>query len=80
MQSQGVRRGTPDADSMDKWVAKPMGYSLFKHELAPTPIHWVETSGNMVWSKYHEQVCPDTSHYDSSLRSQLHPADARHPR
>jgi microsomal epoxide hydrolase len=39
-------------------TSKPAGYSHFVHELLPTPISWVEKSGdaNLVWSKRHERV------------------------
>ena len=66
-QNVGVRRNDPTSDS--EWVSKPMGYSLFKHELAPTPIHWVEKKGNMVWSKYHEEVRAKTTSSAHSLHS-----------
>lgn len=34
-------------------VRKPMGYSYFPKELAPMPIAWVATTGNLVWSRRH---------------------------
>jgi microsomal epoxide hydrolase len=36
------------------YVKKPLGYSYFPWELAPTPKSWAETSGNLVWFKAHE--------------------------
>ncbi|GAM88923.1 hypothetical protein ANO11243_069570 [Dothideomycetidae sp. 11243] len=36
-----------------KEKTKPMGYSWFPHELVPTPVSWVATSGNLVWYKRH---------------------------
>jgi microsomal epoxide hydrolase len=41
-------------------TSKPAGYSHFVNELYPTPISWVEKSGdaNLVWSKRHDRVSP----------------------
>jgi microsomal epoxide hydrolase len=39
------------ADS--EWISKPLGYSLFPKEIAPTPVHWVEKISNLVWSREH---------------------------
>lgn len=33
-----------------------MGYSLFKYEIAQTPPHWVAKTGNLIWSKKHDEV------------------------
>lgn len=30
-----------------------MGYSWFPHEIAPMPVSWVGTTGNLVWWKRH---------------------------
>lgn len=35
-------------------MSKPFGYSLFKHELVPAPVDWIAATGNMVWSRTHE--------------------------
>ncbi len=35
---------------------KPVGYSLFPREILPTPIEWVKTRVNLVWSRRHESV------------------------
>lgn len=32
---------------------KPMGYSWFPYDLVPTPLSWIATAGNLVWSKRH---------------------------
>lgn len=33
---------------------KPLGYSWFPKELAPVPVSWVKTTGNLVWHRSHE--------------------------
>ncbi|KAL1612968.1 hypothetical protein SLS60_001199 [Paraconiothyrium brasiliense] len=33
---------------------KPFGYSYFPLEIAPMPLSWVETSGNLIWSREHD--------------------------
>lgn len=39
-----------------KWkFEKPFGYSYFPMELAPMPLAWVKTSGDLVWSKEHDK-------------------------
>lgn len=32
---------------------KPFGYSYFPLEIAPMPLSWVKTTGNLIWSKEH---------------------------
>jgi len=39
-----------------EYLSKPLGYSRFPKELARTPVHWVATTGNMVWSHDHGDV------------------------
>ncbi|KAK5102725.1 hypothetical protein LTS08_003525 [Lithohypha guttulata] len=34
-------------------IKQPLGYSWFPQELAPMPVSWVKTTGNLVWSKRH---------------------------
>ena len=35
---------------------KPVGYSHFPMELLPTPIEWVKSRVNLVWSRRHDSV------------------------
>ena len=35
---------------------KPIGYSYFPFELAPIPLAWAKTTGNIVWHRAHESV------------------------
>lgn len=39
-------------------ITKQAGYSHFVHELVPTPISWIEStgSGSLIWSKRHTRV------------------------
>jgi len=37
------------------FIHKPLGFSFFPHETMPTPKSWVKTTGNLVWSRLHEQ-------------------------
>ena len=37
-----------------RWhVTKPLGFSSFPMEIAPTPKSWVETTGNLVFHREH---------------------------
>ncbi|KAF4444177.1 hypothetical protein F53441_11236 [Fusarium austroafricanum] len=36
-------------------IPKPLGYSYFPYELAPMPRAWVQTTGNLVFSRMHER-------------------------
>lgn len=36
-------------------IKQPLGYSYFPYELAPIPVSWVKTTGNLVWHKSHEK-------------------------
>lgn len=51
-------------------ISKQAGYSHFVHELIPTPISWVESTGtgNLVWSKRHERATHLSSKYRKSHR------------
>lgn len=55
-QYHGSRSGgsTPHADPR-YYIKKPLGYSYFPMELAPMPKAWVAATGNLVWSKQHDQ-------------------------
>jgi len=37
------------------FIKKPLGFSFFPFETMPTPRSWVETTGNLVWSRVHDQ-------------------------
>jgi microsomal epoxide hydrolase len=37
------------------FIHKPLGFSFFPYEIMPAPRSWVETTGNLVWSRVHEQ-------------------------
>ncbi|WWD20963.1 hypothetical protein CI109_105441 [Kwoniella shandongensis] len=48
----GSKRGGPSAE--DKYQDKPVGFSFFPNELAPSPPKWVEKVANVVWSREHK--------------------------
>ncbi|KAL3417497.1 putative epoxide hydrolase [Phlyctema vagabunda] len=45
-----VHHGTPRL-----YIHKPLGYSSFPREVAPVPVSWAATTGNLVWSKGHKK-------------------------
>ncbi|EGP86991.1 uncharacterized protein MYCGRDRAFT_71676 [Zymoseptoria tritici IPO323] len=45
----------PKAITKAYYIGKPMGYSWFPREIAPMPLGWVRTTGNLVWHKSHEK-------------------------
>ncbi|KAF5252796.1 hypothetical protein FANTH_2120 [Fusarium anthophilum] len=46
----------PGAHDHPKWkISKPLGYSWFPFELAPIPVSWVKTTGNLVFWRDHER-------------------------
>lgn len=38
----------------DYYCKKPIGYSYFPFELAPMPLAWAKTTGNIVWHREHK--------------------------
>lgn len=40
--------------SPENFLKVPMGYSYFPYDIAPSPISWVKTTGNLVWHRAHE--------------------------
>ncbi|KAF4335453.1 microsomal epoxide hydrolase [Fusarium beomiforme] len=42
-------------ENPDWMIKKPLGYSWFPYELAPIPVSWVRTTGNLVFSRKHER-------------------------
>ncbi|XXG96447.1 hypothetical protein Hte_002730 [Hypoxylon texense] len=51
----GGGAAAPSLHANAAWrVEKPLGYSWFPKELAPTPRAWVATTGNLVFSRQHE--------------------------
>ena len=50
--STGVR--STAHDHPDMYIEKPFGYSLFPKEVIPVPVKWVETTGQLSWSRVHE--------------------------
>lgn len=36
------------------YISKPLGYSYFPMELAPVPKSWVAKTGNLVWTRVHD--------------------------
>ncbi|KAH6976248.1 Alpha/Beta hydrolase protein [Ilyonectria sp. MPI-CAGE-AT-0026] len=47
---ESIHHGTPSFN-----IPKPLGYSYFPKELAPVPISWVATTGNLCWSRVHKK-------------------------
>jgi len=45
---------SPHADPK-YYIKKPFGYSWFPYELAPIPISWVKTTGDLKWTRSHDQ-------------------------
>ncbi|KAF5603228.1 microsomal epoxide hydrolase [Fusarium pseudocircinatum] len=46
----------PGAHDHPKWkISKPLGYSWFPFELAPIPVSWVKTTGNLAFWRDHER-------------------------
>ncbi|KAJ4154418.1 hypothetical protein NW765_015175 [Fusarium oxysporum] len=46
----------PGAHDHPKWkISKPLGYSWFPFELAPIPVSWVKTTGNLVFWRDHKR-------------------------
>ena len=41
-------------DEEEYHIKKPFGYSWYPRELVPTPMTWVATTGNLVWSRAHD--------------------------
>ena len=37
------------------YIKKPFGYSWFPYELAPIPVSWVKTTGDLTWSRSHDK-------------------------
>ncbi|GFG15833.1 putative epoxide hydrolase [Aspergillus lentulus] len=37
------------------YIDKPLGFSSFLHEIAPTPASWVRTTGNLIFYRRHEK-------------------------
>ncbi|KAA8651353.1 uncharacterized protein ATNIH1004_000235 [Aspergillus tanneri] len=37
------------------YIKKPLGFSSFLHEIAPTPASWVRTTGNLVFYRRHDK-------------------------
>ncbi|KAJ5819033.1 epoxide hydrolase [Penicillium riverlandense] len=37
------------------YIGKPLGFSSFLHEIAPTPASWVRTTGNLIFYRRHEK-------------------------
>ncbi|KAK8843497.1 hypothetical protein IAR55_007157 [Kwoniella newhampshirensis] len=50
--SLGNKRDEPSAEK--EYQKKPVGFSFFPKELAPTPVKWVEFVANVVWSREHK--------------------------
>jgi microsomal epoxide hydrolase len=46
-------QGSPHGDEK-YYVKKPFGYSWFPLELAPIPVSWVKTTGDLTWHRSHE--------------------------
>ena len=44
-----------------RYIQKPLGFSYFPVELFPVPKSWVETTGNLVFWREHQQVCVSCS-------------------
>ena len=42
-------------DDPEYHIKVAFGYSYYPKELIPTPIEWVATTGNLVWSKIHDR-------------------------
>jgi microsomal epoxide hydrolase len=38
----------------DYYVKKPCGFSWFPYELAPIPVAWAKTTGDLIWFKRHD--------------------------
>lgn len=50
--------GSPPSDlhsSQEYFLNIPMGYSHFPKDIAPAPIAWVKTTGNLIWHNHHER-------------------------
>ena len=56
----------------DYYCKKPIGYSYFPYELAPVPLAWAKTTGNVVWHRAHESVRPSFP-FDPSAPNPLSP-------
>ena len=41
-------------ENSNYYITKPFGYSWFPQELAPVPVSWAATTGNLVWHRSHE--------------------------
>jgi len=49
-----IAHGTISAHDNSAWhIHKPLGYSWFPKELAPTPRSWVATTGDLVFFRQH---------------------------
>jgi microsomal epoxide hydrolase len=53
--SQSYGAGAKGHDHPDYYISKPFGYSYFPKELIPIPVEWAKTSGNLVWSRIHDE-------------------------
>ncbi|KAF9776543.1 hypothetical protein IL306_005252 [Fusarium sp. DS 682] len=46
----------PGVHNNPSWkISKPLGYSWFPYELAPMPVSWVKTTGNLVFWRDHQR-------------------------
>jgi hypothetical protein len=43
-------------DNPNYYIKKPLGYSWFPKEITPIPKIWVQTTGNLVFCRYHAEV------------------------
>jgi len=46
---------SPYHDSPEYFIHKPLGFSFFPYEIAPAPISWVRSTGNLAWSRIHSE-------------------------
>ena len=46
---------SPYHDLPEFYIHKPFGFSFFPNETTPTPIAWVATTGDLMWSRTHEE-------------------------
>jgi len=42
-------------ESPEYFMHRPLGFSFFPHETMPSPVSWVKTTGNLVWSRVHDE-------------------------
>ncbi|KAF2501144.1 putative epoxide hydrolase [Lophium mytilinum] len=46
---------SPYHELPEYFIHKPLGFSFFPYEIAPTPISWVRSTGNLEWSRIHSE-------------------------